>query len=60
MPRYALQFDITASPITITESKRHFMHSFKTSSEPFLRPVIIDGIGVIRTFRSCCQAERNK
>lgn len=36
------------------EYKRKYLPHFHTASEPFLRPIVIDGVGLVKAYRNCC------
>ncbi|KAL3077531.1 hypothetical protein niasHS_012237 [Heterodera schachtii] len=59
LPRQAIIYDYTTQPIGVVEHKRTFLppaHSDGRAllSYPFLRPIFLDGVGLIKAYRACC------
>ncbi|KAI1729289.1 hypothetical protein DdX_01521 [Ditylenchus destructor] len=55
LPRKALIYDYTVQPIAETVIIRKFWSSHLVLSAPFLRPIVIDGVGLFKAYRSCCR-----
>ncbi|KAI1725161.1 hypothetical protein Ddc_06449 [Ditylenchus destructor] len=54
LPRHAIIFDYTLQPIGMWEQNREYLPAFVASSSRFLRPIILDGIGLVKAYRNCC------
>ncbi|KAI1715721.1 hypothetical protein DdX_08046 [Ditylenchus destructor] len=54
LPRHAIIFDYTLQPIGMREQNREYLPAFLASSSRFLRPIILDGIGLVKAYRNCC------
>jgi len=54
LPRCAIIYDYTVHPLSIVEKKRIFLPELQEINLPFLRPIFIDGVGVINSYYNCC------
>lgn len=56
MPTRAIIYDYTVQPIGVIERE---LRTQDRSNRQFLRPILIDGVGLIKAFRGCCCNENN-
>lgn len=54
LPKMAIIFDYTNQPITFREIRRKFNPEVIIEDPPFLRPIIIDGVGLLKAYMNCC------
>ncbi|KAI3411926.1 hypothetical protein GPALN_001984 [Globodera pallida] len=59
LPRRAIVYDYTTQPIGVIEHKRFFLPPAQADarvllSYPFLRPLLLDGVGLVKAYRGCC------
>ncbi|KAI1721285.1 hypothetical protein Ddc_07734 [Ditylenchus destructor] len=54
LPKKAIIYDYTVQPIAETVINRKFWPSQLVLSAPFLRPIVIDGVGLFKAYRNCC------
>lgn len=54
LPKMAAIFDYTNQPITIREISRKYNPQVLIANPPFLRPIVIDGVGLLKAYMNCC------
>lgn len=57
LPLQSIAYDYTCLPLRIVEQERKFLPLIGEMSSPFLRPILVDGIGLIKAYWEGCSED---